>query len=112
MANEKTSRAKSPMKESAGAPTDVVLAESETPTDVRPAEGTDAATDVRLAEAVSDVQLVDSMSESDVALADADTGRAPSFRVPTPPAVAKTLDVRLGAPKPAATEKPPMALLP
>src|SRR3954467_12322457 len=102
MADEKTSRAKSTMKESAGAPTDVVLAESETPTDVLPADATDAATDVRPAAAVSDVQLADSMFESDVALADADTGRAPTFRAPTPPAAGKTIELHAGAPKPAA----------
>jgi serine/threonine protein kinase len=112
MADEKTSRAKSMMKESAGAPTDVVLAESVVPTDVRPVEGTDQATDVRLADAVSDVQLADSMSASEVALADADTGRAPSFRAPTPPGAAKTLEARPGPPKAAAADKVPMALLP
>ena len=73
--------------------------------------------DVVLAEPVTDVKLAESMSASDVALADGATGAAPSFRAPAPPAPSpgppKTIELRpaerRGVPP---RDKAPMALLP
>jgi serine/threonine protein kinase len=76
-----------------------------------------APTDVRLAEEsahVSDVRLAESMSASDVALAETGTAAAPSFRSPAPsgPAdSAKTIELKPGANR-APRDKAPMALLP
>ena len=73
--------------------------------------------DVVLAEPVTDVNLADSTSASDVALAEGETGAAPSFRAPAPPAKppgpAKTIELRPAERKGVSPrDKAPMALLP
>jgi eukaryotic-like serine/threonine-protein kinase len=73
--------------------------------------------DVVLADPMTDVKLADSMSASDVALAEGGTEAAPSFRAPAaPPAAptdpAKTIELRPADRKGAARDKAPMALLP
>src|SRR6185503_5223429 len=82
-----------------------------------------APTDVRLADEsvhASDVKLADSLSKSDVVLAEIATGAAPSFRAPVAPspaapaassASADTIELKPGANR-AARNKAPMALLP
>jgi eukaryotic-like serine/threonine-protein kinase len=105
MADDKTSRQKSTVSEPNSDPTDVVLAETERPTDVRPA---DQSADV------SDVKLAELMSASDLAIAESGTAAAPSFRAPVPPtpaADAKTIELRPAA-RHVAADKAPMALLP
>ncbi|MFO0792022.1 MAG: serine/threonine-protein kinase [Pirellulales bacterium] len=97
---------------------DVVLAESSSATEVRHTSVPPVVSDVVLAESMSDVQLAESMSPTEMRIAAAGTGEAPSFRAPAPPALppAPGLDARTLAHQPqnnaAARDRAPMALLP
>lgn len=96
---------------------DVVLAESEAATDIHQVPLSPVVSDVVLAESVTDVKLAESASPNELRIAAAETGAAPSFRAPTPPAppaaagVAKTLEQAPLNNRPA-RDKAPMALLP
>jgi len=113
MADDKTSRRKSTLPEPAGDHHEGI-APSET--QVRASAVTQHVSDVVLAELVSDVKLSESMSASDVELANSATAAAPSFPAPTPSPVLpdgppKTIDLRPAANR-APRDKAPMALLP
>src|SRR4051794_26647021 len=107
MADDKTSRHKSPHHGE-----DREAGDGPAPdTEVRASAITHHVSDVVPAESFSDVQLADSYSESDVRLANDETGAAPSFRLPAPPVAPKTL-VGNPAANRGAQDKAPMALLP
>ena len=104
MADEKTSRPNSTVAAQAGDPADGSAVPD---THVRASAAT---------QHVSDVKLAESLSASDVELANSATAAAPSFRAPTPsPALPggppQTIDLRPAANR-APRDKAPMALLP
>jgi serine/threonine protein kinase len=112
MADEKTGRQKTTVSDpqedraQSAAPSD---------TQVRASAATQHVSDVVLADPTTDVKLAESLSASDVVLAESATAAAPSFRLPVPPPAAptelpKTIELDPAARAP--SDKAPMALLP